>query len=130
MRVAFSPPGSLAATGWQALSVLRWPIAVIGVTGVAILVLQATRRAPALPVAVTVLALIPAAVTLAGLIYRVIIAVPGIRGRPANAVVAQPGAYLAIALNLAVVVGIYWSMRLDATEHADATTPVERLRLS
>jgi hypothetical protein len=68
------PPRS--RTGWQALTDLRWLIAVTILFGLALTITQVTRRAPAVPVALSVIVTVLGLITVLALIYRVLIDAP------------------------------------------------------
>ncbi|HEX4279930.1 MAG TPA: hypothetical protein VHZ27_04135, partial [Solirubrobacteraceae bacterium] len=66
--------GSL--TGWQALTDLRWLLLVTIVAAVGLVFIQATRRAPALPVTMSLVVMLLGIVTVVALIIRVLIDPP------------------------------------------------------
>lgn len=109
-RTASSLGISGTITGWNALSTLRWLILVTIVAGVALAFFQATRAAPALPVSLSVIVTVLAILTALGLIYRVLISVPG----SDSLFEAKPGGYLALACSLVLIYAGVRSMRVEA----------------
>jgi peptidoglycan/LPS O-acetylase OafA/YrhL len=71
---SFANPGGghTHANAWTSLPVLRWPILVTAALGLLLGWLQATRPAPALPVALDVPLVILAAITTLALLIRVL----------------------------------------------------------
>jgi len=113
----------IAANGWQSLSILGPCMLLVGVLGAAVLWLQATRRAPALPASVTVFELLLSLPVSIGLVVRVLIA------HPQGTVEVRYGAYLGLALTLAVLAGCYRSLRRDGITAHDAPAQIEVVRL-
>jgi hypothetical protein len=101
---------SASVSGWHALPTLRWLILVTIVVGLALAYFQAARAAPALPVSLSVFVTVLAILTTLGLIYRVLISVPG----PDSLFEAKTGAYLALACSLALVYAGVRSMREES----------------
>lgn len=98
--------------GWDGLTTLRWLMLATIIAGLALVYFQATRPAPALPVSLSVIVTTLAVLTLLGLIYRVLISVPG----PDSLISAEWGAYLGLACSLVLVYGGYRSMRQEWPE--------------
>jgi len=94
--------------GWNALTTLRYLILLTALFGLAIWWFQATRGAPALPAALTVVAAIPSGLELLGLLWRLLLDGPG------DGIGTRVGAYIGLVLSAAILGGIYWSMRVDA----------------
>jgi hypothetical protein len=117
------------ANGWQSLDVLGPFTLVVSVLGVLVWWLAATRRAPALPASLAVIELGLSLVLLVWLLVRVFLDVPGI-GPAGAAVGPQAGAYIALALALALMAGAYRSLRREGVADADAVMFVETLRVS
>src|ERR1700732_5314841 len=63
--------------GWNGLSHARWLLLLTIVVAFALVVFQATRRAPAVPVSFSLLAAALGGLTTLWLIYRVLISPPG-----------------------------------------------------
>lgn len=121
-RTAASLGISATATGWNALSTLRWLILVTAVAGIALAFCQATRAAPALPVSLSVIVTVLAILSALGLIYRVLISVPG----SDSLLQAKAGGYLALACSVVLIYAGVRSMREESPragpEH-NATIP-------
>jgi hypothetical protein len=100
--------------GWDGLPTLRWLILITAVAALALAFFQAARRAPALPVSLSVIVTALGSLTALCLIYRVLIAVPG----SGDKFGARAGAYLGLASALALLYGGYRSLREE--EHPDA----------
>ncbi|HEY3727551.1 MAG TPA: hypothetical protein VGL51_10280 [Solirubrobacteraceae bacterium] len=93
--------------GWNGLTTLRWLILITVLAGLALTYFQGTRRAPAIPVSLSVIVITLALLTALCLIYRVFISVPG----PDSLIEARAGAYVGLAGALALVYGAYRSLR-------------------
>jgi len=98
---------TVGVSGWQALSVLRWFIAITALSGIALGWFQATRRAPALPSSLSVITTVLGTLTSLALIVRVLISVPDLLGRTG----ASGGAYLGLVSALVLAAGALWSLR-------------------
>lgn len=109
-------------TGWQALSVTRYLIALSCLAGLATWFLQGTRRSPAIPICATVVTFFVSMVLTLVLVWRVPVDPPG---RASAAV----GGYLGLALALVLAAGAYRSMRLDGIREADGPAEIELLAL-
>jgi hypothetical protein len=97
-------------TGWQVLTSARW-LALVTVVAAFVLVLsQATRPAPALPVTLSVIVTVLALLTGLWLIYRVVIS-------PATH--EQAGAWLGLCSVWLIAVGAFMSMRQEGIAPAD-----------
>lgn len=103
------------ASGWQALDVLGPYTAIVAAFGVALWVLQATSRAPALPVSLMAVQLALGMVLVVGLIIRIAIDPPRL------------GGYLGLALAVLVCAAAYMSLRVDGIAEADAPQFIETL---
>lgn len=95
--------------GFHGLTHLRWLILITLAFALALVFLQATRRAPALPVSFSVFVTVLAIPTALWLIYRVVINVPTEDGLQEQ----RPTAYLGLAASLALTYGAYRSMRQE-----------------
>ncbi len=98
---------TVGVSGWQALSVLRWFIAITALSGIALGWFQATRRAPALPSSLSVITTVLGTLTSLALIVRVLISVPDLLGRTG----ASGGAYLGLLSALVLAAAALWSLR-------------------
>lgn len=116
-RTAASLGIATSVNGWDGLTTLRWLILATVIAGLALTFFQATRPAPAIPVSLSVIVTTLAVLTALGLIYRVLISVPG----PDSVLDAEAGAYLALACTLVLIYGGYRSMREEAPPHDSAS---------
>jgi hypothetical protein len=91
------------STGWAGLPVLRWLILVTSAAALALAVTQATRRAPAIPVMLSVFVTVLGAVTTVALILR--LATTGSS--------LQVGAWLGLLASIGVTVGGFSSLRQE-----------------
>lgn len=113
----YAGPAELSA--WEAFSVVDVLLALTALTGIAVAVLAARVRAPALPVATAVVLVALSAFMLALAVYR-LLNQPG----PNDAVDVRPGAYVGLACLFLVAVGAWRSVADErATEPAGAETP-------
>jgi hypothetical protein len=110
---------SAKVSGWRALRRLRWALLAASLGGSAACLLQASRRAPAVPVAATVLVMVEGALTAPFLLRRVALAPPGCGLRPRLA------AWAALACALAVPASAYWSLRRDGIRPEDGPPEIE-----
>ncbi|MBV9466773.1 MAG: hypothetical protein JO206_09070 [Solirubrobacterales bacterium] len=101
---------AVSLDGWHGLTHLRWLSLVTVIAGAALVYLQAARRAPALPVTVSVFVTVLGALTALWLIYRVLIDPPS--GQ-------QVGAYVGLLGACAIAYGGYASMRQEGIATAD-----------
>ncbi len=89
--------------GWHGLSNAHWLLLVTILVAWALVFFQATRRAPAIPVTLSLLAAVLGGLTALWLIYRVLINPPG-SGR-------ELGAFVGLLASLAITYGGYASLR-------------------
>src|SRR5579863_2684320 len=98
------------ANGWQTFDVIGPLAVVVCVLGIAICVLTATRRSPAVPIVLTTL-LAPVSLVLAVLVaIRVLLDQPSVhlaQAGGANVIEAHVGAYVGLLLSVAVFAGLY-----------------------
>lgn len=111
---------STSYNGWHALTDLRWLILITAGLAIALAYFQATRRAPAIPVSLSVIVSVLALLTVLFLIYRVLINVPG----PDSVIDRKAGAYLGLISSLAVLYGAYASLRHEGIRPADAPAEI------
>ncbi len=121
----YDATGGDGVNGWQALTVLRYLIVVCALAGLATWWAQATRRAPAIPVCLTVLTLFVSSILVLALIWRVLIDPPA--SGPGSGVAA--GAYLGLFLAALIANASYRSLRVDGIRPADGPKQIEKLRL-
>jgi drug/metabolite transporter (DMT)-like permease len=111
----------VGVNAWQAFSVLDIALALLASAPLALVVLQATRDSPALPVAFSVFTTVAGAVALLLILYR-IVDQPG----PNDAVDVEPGAWVGLVAAVVVTAGGWRSMRDEAMPGV-ALPPVEDL---
>lgn len=92
--------------GWDGLTHLHWLILVTILAALAMVIIRATGRAPALPRAVSLVVPLLGLVTLLWLGYRVLISIP-----PGE----KPAAYVGLVCVLAIVIGAGASLREEWT---------------
>ncbi len=110
-----SAPLARSRTAWEAFGVLDLLLLVPATLGLALALLTATRRSPALPVAVN-LVLLPAALLASlALAYRLLV--------PPGGLGVATGAWLGLACSLALLAGAWLSLR-DERPRAGAAEPV------
>ena len=121
---------SSSANGWNTFNVLGPLTLVVCMAGIATVLLAVARSSPALPVVINTL-LLPVSFVLAVLVaVRVLIDAPSVRliqAGGANVISAQPGAYVGLALTLALFAGAYLSMRRDAVAAEDSPIDIEHV---
>ena len=108
------------ATGWQELTHLRWSVALTVLAASMLVLLQASRRSPALPVTMSVVVTVLALITVAWLTYRVLISVPPHQ---------EFGAYLGLACAIGIVCGGWLSMRREGVSGRDQVSEIETVSL-
>ncbi len=96
--------------GWNGLSHARWLLLATIVVALAVAFFQAQRRAPAVPVTVSLLGSILAGLTTVWLIVRVVIAPAG--GR-------EIGGWIGLLASAAITYGAFASVRLEGIDMAD-----------
>src|SRR5881227_4000267 len=107
--------GAQTVDGWNGLTRFRWLVVVTLVLAGALLVFQASRRAPAVPVTIALFVAIFGALTTAWLIYRVGISPP--RGR-------KVGGWVALAGAVTITYGAGSSMRREGIAAKDAPAAI------
>lgn len=123
----------VSANGWQSFEVIGPLALVVCLAGIAIWCLAATRPSPAWP---TVLATLLAPVSLALVVLvavRVLLDPPSVQlaqAGGANVIAAQPGAYVGLALAVAIFIGAYLALRRDGVGQEDAPAGIELVRLT
>lgn len=128
-----SPLGPTAASlgrstswdGWHGLTNLRWLVLITILVALAVVWLQASRRAPALPVAFGVILTVLSLVTTLALIYRVLINVPG----GSSIVERKAGGFVGLVASIAIFAGAYLSIREEGLAPQDENTEVELISL-
>jgi hypothetical protein len=122
---SFANPGGghTQADAWTSLPVLRWPILVTAALGLLLGWLQATRSAPALPVALDVPLVTLAAITTVALLIRVLTG----EGSP------LVGGVLGLVAIAVLTVGAFMSLRQEDGWDPNPPTPehpIETVELS
>lgn len=107
--------------GWSAVPVLRWLIVVAALSAVALAVAQATRRAPALPVSLSVISTVLSALTALLLVIRLL----------TTGATLQLGAYLGLLAAVTMTYGAFGSLRAEqgwipGPDHPIETVPLTR----
>jgi hypothetical protein len=118
----------VSVTGWEALSVLRWLLVLTVVAALALAWFQATRRAPALPSSLSVIATVLGALTTLTLIWRVLISLPSPEG-PSLSIGADAGAYVGLVSALVLAAGALWSLRQEDPPDPARTESIEIVAL-
>ncbi len=111
---AYAPLAQLDANAWQAFSVLDLLLLLTALAGLAVAVLAALHRAPALPIGAAVAATALGIVMTLVVLYR-ILNQPG----PNDLVDVRAGAYLGLLAVLGVAAGGWLTMADERTETID-----------
>jgi hypothetical protein len=117
--------GSTSSDGWHGLEHGHWLLVVTILIAFALVLFQATRRAPAVPIGIGVILIVVALLDALALIYRVLINQPG----PNSLVTEKAGACVGLAAAIAILVGAYLSLREEGLPARDARTGVETVPL-
>jgi hypothetical protein len=125
LAISSVPPGpryfsTQTVDGWHGLAHAHWLVLVTVLAALAVVFLQARERAPALPVAFTVIAAPLALLTLVWLIVRVWISPPG--GR-------EIGGWIALLATATILFGAYKSFRLEGIAAKDAPVEIPTVKL-
>jgi hypothetical protein len=100
--------GPFELTAWQAFDVLDVVLALLALVPLGLVVTQATRRSPSIPVAFSVLSTLAGMLAALLILYR-IVNQPG----PNDLVEVQAGAWLGFAAAVVVAAGGWRSMRVE-----------------
>jgi cytochrome bd-type quinol oxidase subunit 2 len=111
--------GAQARTGWEALPVLRWLLVLTIAAAFALVFTQVTRRAPAMPVTLSLIVTVLGVISVLAVIYRVLI------NPPAH---EQAAAYLGLISALVLAYGGYRSMRQEGIAPRDAPSDIPVVR--
>jgi len=117
---------SSSINGWHALTHVRWLVLLCAVCGLALVYLQISRRAPALPATLSVIVNVLGLLTTLALVYRVLINEPG----PDSLVQQKPGAFVGLVAAIAIAYGSYASMRQEGIADRDGPGEIETIRLT
>ncbi|HKH17627.1 MAG TPA: hypothetical protein VKA57_08890 [Solirubrobacteraceae bacterium] len=109
------------ASAWQAFSLLDIALALLALVPLGLVVLQATRESPSLPVAFSVLTTLAAAIATLLVLYRMLNQ-PG----PNDVIDVEPGAWIGLAAALLTAAGGWRSLRAEAVQGV-RTPPIEDL---
>lgn len=112
-------------TGWGSLTHLRWLLLLTIVAALGLTFLQASQRAPALPVSMSVIVTVLGLLSVLALLYRVVINVPG----SDDLLEQRPGAWLGLASAIGILYGGYASMREEGIAQRDARTEIGTVSL-
>jgi hypothetical protein len=115
---------SASVNGWDGLTTLRWLMLLTIACGLGLVFLQATRRAPAIPVSMSVIVTVLGLITALALVYRVLINEPG----PDNLVEQKAGAFVGLISAIVFVYGGYESMRREGIAANDGPSEIETVR--
>lgn len=107
---------STSRDAWNSLSTTRWLILLTIVAALALVYLQATRPAPALPATFSLFVALLGGLTTLVLIYRVLINVPG----PNDVVSRDVGGYVGLLASIAISFAGYRSLREEGIAPQDA----------
>ncbi len=116
------PASTASLDGWHGLTHLRWLVLVTIILALALVWLQATLRAPALPVTVSLFAMLVGGLTVLALLYRVVLDPPG--GMSVDA-----GAYLGLLATVVITYGSYKSVRTEGIDVRDAPGEIDTVAL-
>lgn len=123
---------SSSASGWSTFAVIGPLALIVCIAGIAVFTLTLACSSPALPV-VSVTLLLPVSFVLAVLVaIRVLLDVPSVhlvQAGGANVIEARAGAYLGLALSIAIFLGSYLTMRRDDATPADSPSAIETVRI-
>jgi hypothetical protein len=111
--------GPASRSGWQALTDLRWLLALTIVAAFGLVLVQVTRRAPAVPVTMSMIVTVLGVLSVLVLIYRVVI------NPPAH---EQLGAFLGLLSAVALAYGGFLSLRQEGIARRDAPRDIPVVR--
>jgi hypothetical protein len=112
---------STSVDGWNGLTHLRWLLLLTIACGLALVFLQATHRAPAVPVSMSLIVTVLGILTALALVYRVLINEPG-----SDSVVEQKvGAFVGLISAIVLAYGGYESLRQEGISVKDAPAEIE-----
>ena len=115
---------SVSLDGWNSLSTGRWILVVTSIVAIALVLVTAMRRSPAVPVAFSVFTSVIGAIACVLVLYRIVD--PPTLGIGQT---TQAGIYVALAGALAVAYGGYRSMRTEVSPFSDLAS-IETVRLT
>jgi hypothetical protein len=106
---------STSINGWHGLTHVRWLVLITVLCALAMTYFQASRRAAALAVSMSVIATVLGILSVLALLYRVVINVPG----RDDLLEPKAGAYLGLASALGIAYGAYASLRTEGIARRD-----------
>ena len=111
--------------GWQALSTIRWLMLVTVAVSFGLVYFQAGRRAPAIPVTMSLIVTVLGILTALILIVRVLIDLPSLVGN----VSARAGAYVGLLGAIMIACGGYVSLRQEGIARGDEPGEISTIHL-
>jgi hypothetical protein len=115
---------STSRDAWHSLSTTRWLMLLTVAAALALVYLQATRPAPALPATFSLFAWLLGGLTSLVLIYRVLINVPG----PNDVVSRDVGGYVGLLASIAIGFAGYRSLRDEGLAPQDAAKDIPTIQ--
>ncbi len=109
--------------GWDGLSTIRWLLLISALAGLGLAAAQAARRAPALPVTLSVIVTILAALATLALVYRVLLDPPG------ALLDRRVGAYVGLLASAGILFGGVRSMRQEGIAPGDEPAEIPTVKL-
>ena len=121
LLVVFLLAGNWARSrsGWDVLVSLRWLLALTILAAFGLMLVQSSRRAPAVPVTMSLLVTVLGAISALALIYRVLINPPAHQ---------HAAAYLGLLSAIGLAYGGYLSMRKEGIARRDAPPDIPVVR--
>lgn len=107
-------------TGWDGVSHLRWLLLVTAVAGLLLFVLQAMRRAPAIPVTISLMVMLLGGLSVIWLFVRVVIDPPG--GR-------SPGGWMGLMAAAVLTWGAFRSLKMEGILPTDGPAHIPTVPL-
>jgi uncharacterized membrane protein len=120
-RIAFGPLEGPSGTAWEAFAAVDVVLALLALVPLTLVVVQATRPSPSVPVAFSVLTTLAGALAALLILWR-LLDQPG----PNDVVEVRPAAWLALAAALLAAAGGWRSMRAESIPRAPLP-PIEDL---
>jgi preprotein translocase subunit SecG len=119
------PPGpqyfiQISVDGWHGLNHAHWLLLVTILVAFALVFFQLSRRAPAIPVTLSLVVAVLGALSILWLIYRVLINPPGSR---------DVGGFIGLLSAAAITYGGYASVRLEGIAPGDAPSEIPTTQL-
>jgi hypothetical protein len=111
--------GGGSRSGWESLVGLRWLLLATIAAAFGLVITQATRRAPAVPVTISLLVAVLGVISVLALIYRVLINPSGHE---------QAGAFLGLISAIGIAYGGYLSLRQEGIARRDAPREIPVVR--